>query len=413
MKSHKFVTWYLGVALLMLALGIGYVLAEETSAKDPILYEYVQGTLNSHPLMEQARAQLAAAEARATGKSRPLYNPELELGYENAESLTKTIGISQTFDLFGKRKSQKRVGIAEVDAASAAFDITGKTLLGDLLTAIANYRTNEKLFQVASQRVDLTEDFLKLAERQYQAGDLPLNELLTARLALSEARAEKNEASLSFTEAKADLVAIVGLERGFWPQLPSTVPSLLPNLDSVRLADLPELRYALAAIQINRSLVRVAKRNQMPDPTLGVSVGEENSSTLVGLRFSVPIPVLNSFRAEVEAAGADVIAAEQSYQALRLEMQAGLEAAQEQFASSLEAWRDWESVGASHLQDQRALLQRLWGSGEISAVEFLIQLNQTFSAESAAIRLEGRLWTTWFQWLETSATADQWMETLR
>ena len=93
------------------------------SEKRPVLFEFIEQVTIDHPDLKASEAALAAARARALGKSRAIYNPEIEVGYENAAEVTKEIGLSQTFDWSGKRKARKGVGRAELEAAEAQSSV--------------------------------------------------------------------------------------------------------------------------------------------------------------------------------------------------------------------------------------------------------------------------------------------------
>lgn len=379
----------------------------------PVVSEFVQGVLREHPALAAARANLDAARARARGQARPLYNPEIGIEYENAESRTREFGVSQALDLSGKRGARSRVAMAEVEVATASLDIARKALVADLLAALADYQTSLALFRLGEKRVGLSEDFLALAERRDKAGDLPLTELLTARLALAEARVAVNAAMGELSISGEGLTALAGERRVVWPPLVNEPPATLPPAATIDLAALPELRFARALSESSRGRIRVAQGNRLPDPTVGVRYGEEGRDTLLGLRLSVAVPVRNSFRAEVEAARADVIAAEQTFNVVYRSAKASLEATRARYLVVTAAWNVWSTQGAAPLDQQRQLLQTLWAAGEINAVDYLVQLNQTFTTENAALALRGRLWGAWFEWLDSSGTVDEWMETIR
>jgi cobalt-zinc-cadmium efflux system outer membrane protein len=397
--------------------------AQGSAAPDIALREFVFSVLSDHPALRQAQAELDAARAQARGQAQPLYNPEIELEYEEALDNSKSVGLSQTLDLSGKRRARANVATAEVVAAEARFAIARKTILANLLIALSDYQTRRDAVRIAEQRVRLDEEFLALAERRNRAGDLPQSDLLTARLTLAEARAAASTASIEFSQAEERLIAVVG---GVMPPPPPLTGSPLqksPSIEVVNVDALPELQSAQADADAARSFVNVAKRNRIPDPTLGVRVGEQRSafdplgqresSTLFGVRLSIPLPIRNTFSAEVDAARADSIASEQSYRDLRRRVEARLASSLRRYQAASDAWASWIAQGAAPLEEQRALLQRLWEAGEVGAVEYIIQLNQTFATESAGVELRGRLWTTWFDWLEASAAISEWVENIQ
>jgi len=383
--------------------------------KRPVLYEFIQQTVGDHPSLKASEAALSAARARARGQSRPVYNPELEIGYESADVNTKEIGISQAFDWSGKRGARAGVGRAEIDAAEAAYALARKTILTEILTALGDYHTEYQKHGVAAEKEALSLKFLAIAKRLRGAGEIPRAELLTAQLALAEARAEKNEAAAALSIANERLVATVGEDRDFWPRLDG-VPSVLSiGTDDIDLnvEKLPEMRLAIAETEISRARIKVAKTDRMPDPTVGLRVGEEGNSNLVGLSVSMPIPIRNSYKAEVQAAGSDLLAAQQAYYSVNRQVRARFDASMKRYTSASKAWRIWEENGAEPLGEQRALLGQLLEAREISAINYLVQLNQTFTTETASIELNGRLWSAWFEWQNAGANVSTWLETLQ
>lgn len=363
--------------------------------------------------MKAAEAALAAARARAKGQSRPIYNPEIEVGYEDGAEVTKEIGLSQTFDWSGKRKARSLVGRAGIDAAEASYAIAKKALLSDILEALSEYQTASSLLDVAERREDLSRQFLDLAARRHKAGEMPQAELLTARLALAEARAAKNEAMLVLSSAEERLAAISGQDRDVWPLLTGAPLHTVIAPETTAYERLPELRLARAQSEIARARIRVAKSERMPDPTVGVRVGEEGNSSLVGLSASIPIPIRNSYRDQVDAAGSDFLEAQQNYYSENRRVRARYDASLKRYLAASQAWSLWQDQGAEPLKEQRLLLSKLLDARQIGAIDYLIQLNQTFATEEASVELNGRLWNAWFDWQDAGATVEEWLETIQ
>lgn len=137
MKCPKLALFGAVIASLWLAES---AVAQESAAPDIALREFVFNVLSDHPALRQAQAELDAARAQARGQAQPLYNPEIELGYENALDNSKSVGLSQTLDLSGKRGARAGVATAEITAAEARLAIARKTLLADLLVALSDFR---------------------------------------------------------------------------------------------------------------------------------------------------------------------------------------------------------------------------------------------------------------------------------
>ncbi len=397
------------------AWGLGAASAQESAAEPgPTLGQFLEDAARNHPRLEEARAELDAAEARGRANSRPLYNPEFEGEFSDSEDDaddSRSIGLSKAFDITNKRATRAKGARSAVDAASFAYEAEKRALFADLLIALADYQARKRLSDLAARRADVAREFSSIADRRAEAGDLSKSERLAARLSLSQAIAEQTTARSEFSEARQALTALVGEVMPAWPVLPDP-PAAAPPLDMTLVRRLPELRAAEARADALSAEIRYAKKARIPDPTIGAAYGREGDADFAGVRLSVPIPVFASGQAEVDEARAERIAAEQAIRNQLRNAEARLVEASGRFAVAAGTWRAWMRDGSDVLGEQRRVLDQLWRSGDITAVEYLVQLDQTYSAERAGIELQGSLWRAWIDWLDASGTLNEWMETL-
>ncbi len=390
----------------------------QSQSSRPVAAAFARSVLDAHPAIAAARAELDAAKARARGAGRALYNPEIEASYENADSTTKSLGVSQTLDLHGKRKARANTGRADVIAAKAALDLVQKSLLTDILTALAEHQSAFEKLQLARSRVRLARDFLTLAQTRKTAGDLSESELLTARLALSQALAGQSQARAELSRARERLAALSGEQRDVWPLLVGTPEGALLRGWSGAVDELPEMRLVLAQSERFRARIALADKMRKADPTLGLSLGTESNglggnATLFGVRLAIPLQIRNTFSDNVTAARADNARALAEARKIRMRVEARLQATTRRFLAASQAWQAWQSAAAADLTAQRDLLKTLWEAGELNAVSYLVQLNQTFDAQSAAVDLKSALWRAWFDWLDASNSSFTWLEAIQ
>lgn len=405
-----------GLALAAFAAWVLGVASAQESAAEPglTLGQFLEDTARNHPRLEEARAELDAAEARGRANSRPLYNPEFEGEFSDSEDPandTRVIGLSKAFDITNKRATRAKGARSAVGAARFAYEAEKRALFADLLTALADYQASKRLFDLAAQRADVAREFSSIADRRAEAGDLSKSERLAAQLSLSQAIAEQTTARSEFSEARQALTALVGEVVPAWPVLPDP-PAAPPPLDMTLVRRLPELRAAEARAGALSAEIRFAKKARIPDPTIGAAYGREGDADFAGVRLSVPIPVFASGQAEVDEARAERVAAEQAIRNQLRNAEARLVEASGRFTVAAGTWRAWMRDGSDVLGEQRRVLDQLWRSGDITAVEYLVQLDQTYSAERAGIELQGSLWRAWIDWLDASGTLNEWMETL-
>jgi cobalt-zinc-cadmium efflux system outer membrane protein len=384
----------------------------------PMIASFVNEVLTEHPAIAAAQAELDAAMARAQGASRSIYNPELEVEFEDADSTSKAVGLSQTLDWSGKRKAQTATAKSEVFAAKAARELVQKTIATDLLAALADHQSAFALLRLADAKVRLARDFLGLASTRELAGDLSQSELLTARLALSQAEAERASISLGLSRAREHLSSLSGQQKQVWPLLVGLPETALLLGSDIELGTLPEIRLSSATADGFRSRILLADKMRKADPTIGLRFGEESDgrggqTTLFGVRLSIPLQIRNNFSQSVDVARAEALGADANTRNTRRLVAAKLQSTTERVAASQKAWEQWQSGGASQLSEQRELLKTLWEAGETDAVSYLLQLNQTFDAQAASIELKSALWTSWFEWLDASNSSQNWLEKLQ
>lgn len=414
--------WPVPVQLLstLLLCAVAAAAAQEKSSAippDQTLRQLIGETLDDNPGVQAARAAVEATEARVRGADRPLYNPELLVEAEQAETRTATVGLSQAIDWSDKRGARTGLAGAELDQARAEYADLRQRLIGELLAALGRYHTAADLQGLAQQRLELMQRFLDLSEQRRRAGDVNQVELDLARLAHTQATLQLFQSAADRVEAEQAFAAVVGESRRDWPALPQDLPALQDLDIDTLLANLPALRVQQTRIGAARATVTLRMRERRPDPTVEVRAGQErgfrNGSDdaygAVGLTLSVPLYVRNSFRAEVDTANAELLLAEREGQNLYRRARARMLSAADRYRLSRNAWQAWLRTGQASLSSQVELLDRIWRAGEMSASDYLVQLNQTLDTRANALEVQGRLWSAWADWLVASGQVDAWL----
>ena len=111
-----------GLALAAFAAWVLGVASAQESAAEPglTLGQFLEDTARNHPRLEEARAELDAAEARGRANSRPLYNPEFEGEFSDSEDDaddSRSIGLSKAFDIINKRATRAKGARSAVELA--------------------------------------------------------------------------------------------------------------------------------------------------------------------------------------------------------------------------------------------------------------------------------------------------------
>ncbi|MCM2310551.1 MAG: TolC family protein [Steroidobacteraceae bacterium] len=369
-----------------------------------------------HPAAEATEQTLAAAEARAVASSRPLYNPDLELAYDDeGPERTTTAGMALTLDLSGKRRARTDAGQADLVLAEAEAALRRSGFAQQWLQAWTEHGIARERVRIGEERLALMQRFADLAERQLTVGDISSLERDLALLARDEAQAE--QATLLADAASAtEAYRAVGGDPALRADIAALgVPATFAPDPSWQVAAAPEGRIAAAAAASATKRIAIAERDRRPDPTVSLYSGRKDlgagagSDGVVGFAVSVPLFVRNGLNAELTAARADASAAIAELHRVELELRARAERTAASYGAVRDAWTRWSRSPGTDVTARADLLERLWRAGEISAAEYLIQLKQSLDTSLAGADLRGRLWRGYVDALYSTGQLDAWV----
>lgn len=384
------------------------------SAASPSLQAALREVWQRNPEVEAARAERDAAAARARAAAQPLYNPAVSIDAENADVDRRTAGVSLALDLSGKRRARSDAGDAQLRASEAAFDTSRRDVAGRWLKAWIATALAERQSALGQRRVELMGRFDALAARRLKVGDISSPERDLAGLALGEAQIQQAALAGNEATARAALATLTGDADAALPALPAGSLPAAADIAAVSMDDLPEMREARARLESADAGVEVARRARIPDPTVSLTGGRVRSGLVsdrvIGLSVSIPLPVLNTGRAEVEAARAEADAAAASVQARRLTLRSTQRETRARYEALRGAADAFRSGRAAAFDERAALLERLWEAGEIGTSDYLVQLKQSLDTALSGLDLESRAWQAWFDYLIAAGRLVDWID---
>jgi cobalt-zinc-cadmium efflux system outer membrane protein len=378
------------------------------------LQEAVRRIWQASPEVQAAQADLDAARARARAAAQPLYNPSLSLDAENADTNRRTAGISLPLDLSGKRRARASQGEAELLAAEAGYNVLRRDVATRWLKAWSTAALAARQSELGRRRLALMQRFDDLAAQRLKVGDISSPERDLAGLALGEAQVQQATLAGNEAAARGALLAISGDQLAALPPLPNGLSPTADSLTPLPVDELPELRQARAQQASAEAGVQVARRARIPDPTLSLTGGQVRSGPrtdqVIGVSVSIPLPVLNSGRAEVDAARAEADAAAAGVRSRQFVLRAGLQEAQTRHAALRGAAEAFRGGRAAAFEDRTTLLEKLWRAGEISTSDYLVQLKQSLDTALSGQELESQAWQAWFDYLTAAGRLTDWLD---
>jgi len=376
----------------------------------PSLANFMQKVWEKTPAILAAESALEAVKARKLAANQPIYNPELDVELERTDINKLGIGISQRVDWGNKRIAATGKAEADIQLALAEVVIQRQTLAEEILNALVDRQAAHQLQNLAQQRLGLMQDFVDNTEQRQQAGDIGLQDVMLARVALSEAKMQLANYAAQQAANEAKLQAASGLFVNDWPALTQEPPAVtqVVKLETFQ-EQLPRLNALRAKLAAAKSNVNLSRATQKSDPNFGLRGGMEGSDVLIGLSFSMPLYVRNRFRAEVAVANQEALQIEQLLLSATHRARVHLNGSYQRYQLTYTAWQAWKQTGLNTLNEQLKLIQTLWKSGEMSTADYLVQAKQNVDAQETAVSLSTQMWQAWIAWLSASGQIEQWL----
>ena len=372
-----------------------------------------------------ARADLSVAEAAlVAARVRP--NPVLSGGADSLDWLGTgfsalndagpteyAVRVDVPFERAGKRELRMHVAeqtkrIAEAQIADAVRRLTLDVVLAgiDVLEAKAKLR-------LADDTLQSFERLVQLNERRLTSGAIPQLEVSRSRVAMLQHRGNVRNAQLALTQARLKLLPLLGKKPDEEPididdrlALPRSAIAAGLNLmqQSARSTrpDLLAVRREQARTQAD---LRLQLAQGKVDYTLGAEYrrqqGVNGRGNMLGLFFSVPLPLFNRNQGEIARAEADVDKATRSLTALETDVAGQVASAYAEFTASRQLLDEIERDLLEPTDQARTGTAYVYQAGATSLLDVLDAqraYNDTmetyYSAQAAYRRAQARLTLT-------------------
>lgn len=406
---------YLVRASIMLAVLWGWSLAatataNTNSAAQSEWAQWVRQQVQQLPASRAISAQQEQWLAESRQANQPLYNPNLNLTYEDSAEVSQTIGLSQTLDWSGKARasgsaSAVRMAMADLRAQKARAD-----LLAGSLVALIGWDAAEARLQAARQQEQRLMELAALIRRRQQAGDVGQVDAGLALLSVAQAQQSLADAEGRATQARTRLREVMAISSPVHA-LPET--GWLTGADTAIREDKHyDLQLAEQQLALAEQGVTIANKQRNADPSLGVYVGKEGDANLWGVDISLPLKFFNTDKPAYQQALADSDARRALLEKTRNDIRARLQGALDNAQQQQQRWDYWQQLAQPSLSDNDALLKRVWQQGELTTQNYLLALNQSLDTRLAGIALREAMQQAWIDWLQQSAQLDKWLDQL-
>lgn len=295
----------------------------------------IQKALNASPRLRSATASVLASRGERSQAS-ALPNPEVGVETENfagkgdykgTKSLETTVGVTQLIELGGKRSS--RMDIADQGMALSQLDLEAErlNLIRDVTVAFVEVAASEEHLKIVGEQRDLAEDVFSEVSKRVSAAREPMIQQSKAEVTRATARIAYENAGRELAQAKRKLTALWGgsgaepvvLDTGTLFELQKPPPA--PAVENT-LAQNPDFTRWDAEIKRSQATYDLERANAIPDPRISVGMRDfrESSGQAFVAGLSIPIPVFNMNRGNIDRARHIVSKTESDAQATKLQL---------------------------------------------------------------------------------------------
>lgn len=311
------------------------------------LNDAIAKALTQSPRLKAFGSGVAAARGEQS-QAGAWVNPEVGVEAENVagggpykgfDSAEVTYGVAQQFQIGGKISARQNIAgkgleIASLDEQAARLDV-----IRDVTTVYADVVAAEENMRLASEQRELAEDVLKSVSVRVNAAAAPLIQKSRAEVERSTATITLDKANRERDIARKKLAALMGEERFNLPldsmafyAIAKPEPASLEE----KLKTNPDLVKLNSSLEQSKARLELEQANAIPDPRVSVGVRDFRDSGdqafVVGL--SLPIPVFNANRGNIEKARHDVSRTEMDNRQMALNTGAELTQAYERMENA-------------------------------------------------------------------------------
>lgn len=295
---------------------------QNPQATEPItLSEAIVLSLNAAPGLRAHGATVQASKA-GIRQARVRPNPELGLEVENFagsgrlngfDSTEFTFSASQKIERGGKRRARVTLAGRDVELARQEQAIARLDMIHAVQRAYIEAASANAAFTNAVERAKTASEIEAVARRRVESAKDPATALHRAAAQALQAGVDVEQAEQASTLAAQQLAALWNAAGPANPIDSSILFVLDADTDATQIeGPVPDLALFEAAEARAEAAAALARAQSSPDPTIGLGVRYlRDEDDVAGiLSFSMPIPVFNANRGNIERANAERLSAE-------------------------------------------------------------------------------------------------------
>lgn len=366
--------------------------------------------------LQAARQRLAIAEGRLRQSGfRP--NPTFETEYGSPRIIGGeaeydfSAGVSQTFELGGKRR--KRVAVAELELQQVRAEVLAieRKLAVEIRTAYTDAVSAARQLDLLEKLIAANEEIVRVTEARLKEGDVAPLDLNLVKVEADNFRVKaiqaRNELETALLQLKTLIGADVAESLKLAPQTdrPARLDLGLSQLTEIALAQRADLQAARLGERLGIARVDLAKANAVPN--ISGSVRFSRSKGIVDLPeavgggaaidldneitfgMSIDIPIFNRNQGEIASSTAEQIQATRNREFLETTVKRDVAVAYRKYRAAAEQLVIFSTQILPRSEDNLRSIRAAYGFGEYSIFEVVSEqrrLTENVTGYNQALR---------------------------
>lgn len=388
------------VFLIAVSLSLPAAAENQPRSIDSLVTE----VLRKNPEISFYEAEITAAKAGRSTAGR-LSNPELslELGRNrlssasgSSEGLAYAASLSQPIEWPGRLGLRKAIANRDIQLAELGLNRFKFFLESKVRVLAYTLASHQEVSVAANEVADRYTDLKDVLVQREPTGIAPQLEIKTVEAAAIVAQAKAAKADIEVQKVLLELNQLMGV-RADTPLIvkrPSFSLATLPPPDVLlrRTAENNyDLRIRRSELEQQGFKVELAKNERYPTFSVGPFVSQQNADedqTVVGLSFSVPLPLWNNGKSNVTAAQSRQLQAAASLNSLQRDLEKKVIEALLLFNSHQKRLKLWKQDSLGGFAEAAGLADRHYRLGAVPITTYVGLQDQYLEAVEAVNEAE-------------------------
>lgn len=375
----------------------------------------VENAGNSRADLFAARQRLAIAQGRLQqARLRP--NPVLDAEYGSPRFLGGeaesdfSVGVSQTFELGGKRA--KRTTVAELELQQARFDVAAleRQVAVDIRTAYTRAISAARQLDVIEKLLAADSELVRVTEARLKEGDVAPLDANLVKVESDRLRVQQIEARSELETALLEIRTLIGFDIAeplrLAPQAerPPRLDLGLSELTATALRERADLQAAIIGERLGSARINLAKSQATPNvaasarfsrskgifdlpPNIGGAIIDTDNELTFGV--SIDIPIFNRNQGEIASATSAQIQAVRSREFLEATIKRDVAVAYRQYRAAAEKLVLYATQILPRSEANLTTVRAAYGFGEFSVFEVVAEqrrLNENVTGYNQTLR---------------------------